>query len=354
MKQDQIYRPVLSPLLLVASGIIIVAGVMAAQSIILPILLALFISVISAQPITWLEKKKIPHVLSVVIVLSAMLLVMFLLGGVIGRSLANFSNDLPKYEDNLVNMMTGLTSKLNGLGVDISTDHFSKVLDPGKILGFTAGIVGQLGSILSDSFMILLIAIFMLMELKDFAYKADVIEKTQSRSLDYLTRIGESIRQYLSIKTAVSLLTGVFIFVWLWIVGVDYPVLWGIIAFLLNYIPNIGSILAAVPTMLLALVQLGPVAVFWTAMGYVVVNMVVGNVIEPKVMGKGLGLSTLVVFLSLIFWGYVFGSVGMFLSVPLTMTIKIMLEKDEKTKWMAMLLGTTDEIGKPNTGAEKA
>jgi len=354
MKQDQIYRPVLSPLLLVASGIIIVAGVMAAQSIILPILLALFISVISAQPITWLEKKKIPHVLSVVIVLSAMLLVMFLLGGVIGRSLANFSNDLPKYEDNLVNMMTGLTSKLNGLGVDISTDHFSKVLDPGKILGFTAGIVGQLGSILSDSFMILLIAIFMLMELKDFAYKADVIEKTQSRSLDYLTRIGESIRQYLSIKTAVSLLTGVFIFVWLWIVGVDYPVLWGIIAFLLNYIPNIGSILAAVPTMLLALVQLGPVAVFWTATGYVVVNMVVGNVIEPKVMGKGLGLSTLVVFLSLIFWGYVFGSVGMFLSVPLTMTIKIMLEKDEKTKWMAMLLGTTDEIGKPNTGAEKA
>jgi predicted PurR-regulated permease PerM len=112
---------------------------------------------------------------------------------------------------------------------------------------------------------------------------------------------------------------------------------------MLNYIPNIGSIIAAVPTMLLALVQLGLGGMIWTGIGYLAVNLVVGNIIEPKVMGKGLGLSTLVVFLSLIFWGYIFGSVGMFLSVPLTMTIKIILESDKKAGWVAVLLGTEEE-----------
>ncbi len=346
MNSEPNYKPYISPAVLLASGIIIIAGLMAAQTIIIPILLALFISVISAQPIAWLEKRKVPHTLSIVLVLSGMLMIMLLLGGMIGRSLAQFSQDAPKYEENLREIMGGLIKSLNQMGLDFSSDQVVHILDPGKILNFTANIVSQIGSVLSDSFMILLIAIFMLSEIKDFALKAEVIQKTQSRSMAYFNQIGESIRQYLSIKTVVSLLTGVLIALWLWIIGVDYPILWGIIAFMLNYIPNIGSILAAVPTMFLALVQLGPVGVLWTGIGYLAVNLIVGNVIEPKVMGKGLGLSTLVVFLSLIVWGYIFGSVGMFLSVPLTMTIKIMLEASENTRWIAVLLGTAEEAKK--------
>ena len=115
--------------------------------------------------------------------------------------------------------------------------------------------------------------------------------------------------------------------------------LWGTLAFLLNYVPNIGSIIAAIPALLLALVQLGPGAVLWSAIGYLVVNNLVGNVIEPRFMGRGLGLSTLVVFLSLVFWGWVLGPVGMFLSVPLTMTLKIALDSSEETRWIAILLG---------------
>ena len=162
-------------------------------------------------------------------------------------------------------------------------------------------------------------------------------------SLKYLDKIGSSIRNYLSIKTVISFLTGLFIWIWLLVLGVDYAILWGVIAFLLNYIPNIGSIIAAAPTMLLALIQLGVSGMVWTGIGYLLVNMVIGNMVEPKVMGKGLGLSTLVVFLSLIIWGFMLGTVGMFLSVPLTMTIKIILEQNEQTKWIAILLGTEDE-----------
>jgi len=123
------------------------------------------------------------------------------------------------------------------------------------------------------------------------------------------------------------------------VVGVDYPVLWGVIAFFLNFVPNIGSIIAAIPALLLALVQLGPGGTAWAALGYLLANNLVGNVIEPRFMGKGLGLSSLVVFLSLVFWGWVLGTVGMFLSVPLTMTIKIALDSNDDTRWLAILLG---------------
>jgi predicted PurR-regulated permease PerM len=127
------------------------------------------------------------------------------------------------------------------------------------------------------------------------------------------------------------------------IIGIDYPLLWALIAGLMNYIPNIGSIIAAVPAVLFALIQLGLGGAVWTLGSFMLVNNVLGNFVEPRIMGKGLGLSTLVVFLSLIFWGFIFGTVGMFLSVPFTMTIKIILEQNEKTKWLAIILGTPDE-----------
>jgi predicted PurR-regulated permease PerM len=127
------------------------------------------------------------------------------------------------------------------------------------------------------------------------------------------------------------------------IIGVDYPLLWALIACLLSYIPNIGSIIAAIPAVLFALVQLGLGGALWTLGSFLLVNNVLGNFVEPRVMGNGLGLSTLVVFLSLLFWGFVLGTVGMFLSVPITMTIKIILEHNEKTRWLAILLGTPAE-----------
>ena len=138
----------------------------------------------------------------------------------------------------------------------------------------------------------------------------------------------------------ISLATGVLVAAWLRIVGVDYALLWGLLAFLLNYIPSIGSFIAAVPAVMLAFLQLGPGDGIVTAIGYLVINTVIGNFIEPRVMGEGMGLSTLVVFLSLIFWGWVLGPVGMLLSVPLTMIMKIALEASDETRWIAVLLGS--------------
>ena len=178
---------------------------------------------------------------------------------------------------------------------------------------------------------------------KSFMLKGELVETIFGNSLEYLNKIGVSIRHYLSIKTYISLFTGFIIWIWLYLIGVQYAVLWGLIAFLLNYIPNIGSLLAAIPTLLFSLIQLGIEGMIWTGICYLVVNTVMGSVVEPKVMGKGLGLSTLVVFLALIFWGFILGPVGMFLSIPLTITIKIILEQNKKTKWIAVMLGTEKE-----------
>ena len=154
-----------------------------------------------------------------------------------------------------------------------------------------------------------------------------------------IDKLLSSVNQYIAIKTMVSMATGVIIGLVLWAINLDYWVLWGVLAFLLNYIPNIGSIIAALPAVLLALVQLGPAGAGGVAALYVVVNVVMGNAVEPRFLGKGLGLSTLVIFLSLIFWGWLLGTVGMLLSVPLTMIVKIGLESSDSSRWIALLLG---------------
>ena len=133
--------------------------------------------------------------------------------------------------------------------------------------------------------------------------------------------------------------TGLLVYFFLLIVGVDYPLLWAVLAFVLNYIPTIGSIIALIPPFLLAMVQLGFIDSIIVLAGYLTINTIMGNILEPKFMGMGLGLSTLVVFLSLVFWGWVLGPIGMILSVPLTITIKIALDSSEETRWLAVMLG---------------
>ena len=140
------------------------------------------------------------------------------------------------------------------------------------------------------------------------------------------------------IKTGTSLATGIIATVWLMILDVDYPLLWGFLTFLFNYVPTVGSIIAAVPPALLALIQFGFVSSLLSVAGYLFINISIGSILEPRILGHGLGLSTLVVFLSLLFWGWVFGPVGMVLSVPLTMTIKIALSNSESAKWISTIM----------------
>jgi predicted PurR-regulated permease PerM len=332
-----------SPLVKIAAIIIIFAGVIYAKSLITPFLLALFISIICEQPVSWLEKRKIPRGLALVIVILGMIILFSGFAVLIGGTISSFSGNLSKYESTLTSLSDSFVKFLNDKGLNIHQDQLFSFIQPAKILEFTATALNTLVNMMGNTFLILLIVLFTLMEFGSFSVKAKAILIGTDESVSYISTILQNIRHYLGIKTLICLLTGVFVFIALLIIGVDYPLLWALIAALMNYIPNIGSIIAALPAVLFALVQLGFGGALWTLGSFMIVNNVVGNFIEPRIMGKGLGLSTLVVFLSLLFWGFILGPVGMFLSVPFTMTIKIILEHNENTKWLSILLGTPDE-----------
>ena len=338
---------------LLASLVIIVAGVLYAQSLINPMLLAIFLSIVCAQPIIWMKKRKVPSSLAILIVLSGIIAIFMGFADIIGASVSSFSNDAPIYEQRLEQIWLKVIYFFNERGIEITGDKLTEIIAPGKVMGYTAGALGQLGGMMSNTFTIFFLMLFLLMELDSFSIKTRAIAANTNVSVGYLNTIGKSIRHYLSIKTVTSLLTGLIIWVGLLIVGIDYAIIWALIAFLLNYIPNIGSIIAAFPAVLFALIQLGAGGAFWTIVVFLSVNLIVGNLVEPKLMGKGLGLSTFVVFVALIFWGFILGTVGMFLSVPLTMSIKIMLEQKESTKWIAVFLGTDEDAKSLLKGTEE-
>lgn len=332
-----------STIINLASLIIIFAGVIYARSFITPLLLAIFISIICAQPIDWLERKKVPRWIALITVILGMVIVISGFVLVIGGTISSFTGDLSNYETTLTDLNNSLISELNEYGMNVNQDLIPKLIQPAKIIEYTASVLNTVLNMMGNTFIVFLIIVFMLLEFGSFSVKAMAIRNESNTPVIYFATILRNIRQYLAIKTLLCLATGILVYLSLVIIGVEYPLLWALIAALMNYIPNIGSIIATVPTFVFALVQLGLGGALWTLGASLVIHNVLGNFVEPKIMGKGLGLSTLVVFLSLIFWGFVLGLVGMFLSVPITMTIKIFLEQNEKTKWIAILLGTPDE-----------
>ena len=337
---DRIFRAAIFS----ASFIIIIAGMMLAESFITLMLLAIFVSIIGVHPVYWLDQKKVPHVLSVIIVLLGILLIISGLSGVIGSSVSSFTSHLGKYENRLSGIISSVNQEFSSYGLNISSDQLTSIFNPAKVLDFTASTLGQLGNVMSNTALIFFIVLFILLEMNSIALKAKIFGATSSgKTMKNLSRIEKSVRHYLVIKTFTSLSTGILVGLFLWIIGVEYAVLWALIAFMLNYIPNIGSIIAAIPAILFAWIQLGFGSAVWTLVIFGAVNMFIGYIVEPRAMGKGMGLSTLVVFLSLIIWGYVLGIVGMFLSVPLTMTLKIILEYNESTRPLAAILGTDED-----------
>ena len=323
-----------------AAFIVVVAGMKAAGTIVVPFLLALFLAVICSSPVSWMVQKGLSAWLAILIVLLVIIAVSSFVTGFLGASIGDFVKSSPRYTVALEQRFSGIYQWLEGRGVDTSNIDLLGRIDAGMVMGYTATVLNSLKDVLANGFLIIVTAVFMLLEASSFPKKLGEILDDPDRTIPHFEKFSNEIKRYLAFKTWICLATGVIATVLCIAVGVDYPFLWGSLAFLLNYIPTIGSFIAAIPPVLLTFVQYGFTRAIIVGIGYVVLNLVIGNFVEPRVMGKGLGLSTLVVFLSLIFWGWVFGPVGMILSVPLTMMMKIALETREDTKWVAVLLGS--------------
>ena len=322
----------------IAAFVIIVAGMRAASDILIPFLLALFISVIANPLVIKLRSRGIPIIGAIVLVILGIIAIGIGITSLLGTSLNDFSDNLPQYKEMLNNSAANFFKFFEDRGLHISGSAIIERFDPGAAMSLTSSILSGLGGALSSGLLILLMVVFMLLEATIYKYKVRHIFGSQGDGASQVDSFSDTVNRYMLIKTGTSLATGIIATVWLMILGVDYPLLWGFLTFLFNYVPTVGSIIAAVPPALLALIQLGLVSSLLSAAGYIVINISIGSILEPRILGHGLGLSSLVVFVSLLFWGWVFGPVGMVLSVPLTMIIKIALSNSESGKWISTLM----------------
>jgi predicted PurR-regulated permease PerM len=321
-----------------AGAVVVIAGLKAAQDLVVPFMLALFLAIIAAPGVSWLQRRRVPAPVAVLFVVIVMLAVLTVVGAVLGGSVNRFVASIPQYQARMDGLVESIPSTLQRFNIEITDADVREVVSPGTVLKRVGSGLKGLASLVSNTFTISLIVIFMLLEGVWIPTKLRVAFGEGSDTVLQLSHAANQIQRYLAVKTVISLATGALVAVWTAVIGLDFAPVWGLLAFLLNFIPTIGSLIAAVPAVLLALVQLGPGSALAVALGFLVVNITFGNIIEPNVMGRTLGLSTLVVFLSLIFWGWVLGTVGMLLSVPLTMIIKIFLESNETTKPIAIML----------------
>ena len=329
-----------SALVALAAVVVIVAGLKAASPLFVPFLLAGFISLLCAPALFWLRDHGLPTPLALIVVLLGLFGLGAVFGSLLGSSINEFTRALPSYQQRFGAVVQSVTEALGEWGIDLgaSTEE-ANPFDPQAALGLVGNLAGNLGSLLNNAFLLFLTVCFILLEASSFPGKVRAAFGASEDIDDRMTEIGESIRRYLGIKTLTSMATGFLAYGALLLLGVKFAPLWGLVAFLLNFVPAIGSVLAAIPAVALALVDNSPETAAFVALTYLAINVTIGNFLEPRVMGDGMGLSPLIVLMSLVFWGWVLGSVGMVLAVPLTVILRILLDSQPSTHWVAILLG---------------
>ncbi|UCG24616.1 MAG: AI-2E family transporter [Chloroflexota bacterium] len=325
-----------------------------ASSMINSLLLGIII-VLSASPLLhWLQRKKAPDWLAYVLTLTAIVAVFGVLVVLLSVAVSRLVESIPTYQTQLQELQQDFEQFLEDLGLaGVELADAIALINPEEIADWFVSFLSGLLGVFSDIIVIALIVIFLLIDTFSIPQK---VAAEVSAGNDYVKRIfdfGTDIREYVYITTIVGLFTGILDTIFFLIMGVDFAVLWGILAFLLSYIPTIGFWLAAIPPTFLALLESGPVAALVVFLGIVIINGFAENVVKPRSMGSGLNLSPFVVVFSVIFWSAILGPMGAILSIPMTLIIKeLVLEVDEQNAWMARFL-SAGEGGEPPATEEK-
>jgi predicted PurR-regulated permease PerM len=330
-----------SAIIIMAAVVVVIYGMQMMSVLLVPFLIAAFLALITVKPMLWLQAHRVPSVVAALLIVTMLMLVLATVGAILGTSIAEFTAALPSYQARLDVIIDGVFRFIvKNFNVDESIQSMSDMIDPGFAMGLVAGLLNSLREVLTNTFLIVFTMIFILLEAGTARTKFEAAFGRSADTLENVRDFMQNLGRYLGIKTMISVATGICAGVLTWSLGLDFPLLWAMLAFLLNYVPTIGSIIAAVPAVLLALIQIGPGAAGATALGFIFINVVFGNFLEPRLMGYGVGISPLIVFVGLVAWGWIFGPVGMLLSVPLTMTLKMALESDARTRWVAILIGS--------------
>ena len=351
MSNDHAFTSPERTLLTAAALVIVIAGVHAAQSVVGPFLLAVFIAVVATPLLRWLQRFGWPTWVGVLLVAFVILDV----GGVLvllgSGAVEGFRDSLPGYQERLGLLIAQFADWLEELGLKGSREAVPDLFSPAEVIGLTRAVLAGLSGIAAEGLLILLTVVFILLEAPTLPAKLRVALNTTAHADGRFQQLFSSINRYMVIKTATSLGTAALVLALLTLLGIDFAILWAILAFFVNFVPFVGSVLMAIPALLVALVQTDLQTTLLVALGYLVINIGIGSYLEPRIMGRGLGVSTLAVFLALLFWGLVLGTVGVFLAVPLTMAMKIALESSPQTRPIAVMLGPAIAEAREGTGA---
>ena len=320
--------------------VVVVGGLKLAADLLVPIVLAFFLSVISLPILRWLRSIGIPRFpavfLTVIIGLGILSPVVF-----IGLNmLTEFQNNFDIYNE-------GLTKKVGEFQKWVEeTLDYEMTIDAQNVISTIQSsvfnFIGGAAGFLKDFTFVVILMIFFLSEAGGFSRKVIAIRRANGPDLAAFTATAKDVQKYLGIKTLISFITGILAATVTGWLGLEFALLWGMVAFIFNYIPAIGSIIASIPPTLLALVDKSPGTALTVLIGFLIINMILGNFVEPMLLGKRFGISTAVIVLSVVFWGWLWGITGMFLAVPLTMLLKVTLNDSDEFKWFAVFLGTHD------------
>jgi len=330
------FKVVLAVVLIFVTGFVLKL----ARPVLIPFILAVFLSYIIDPVLTFLTGCRCPRPAAVVIVLVLMFVLLYLAGVLVYTSGKAFVTELPKYQERLADLSGMLQKAADRYNVDIPAAIGS--LDVNRVGGFVLKAIGPFFDILGRVLLVFLFLVFIVAGRGRAEAKIPkaIGDGHAGRVHGVIERINVQVRKYLVIKAVMSLVNGLTVWLVLRIFGVDFAALFGLLAFVLNFIPNIGSLMAAVLRVGFAFFQFGT---FWTPFWVLVLTVgfdsIMGDLVEPRVMGKGLGLSPLLVFFSLLFWGWLWGIPGMILSVPLTAVIKIVCQNIPSLRPVAVLMG---------------
>lgn len=308
------------------------------KAVLMPFIISIFLAFLLRPSVAWLQRHRIPLVLSALISIGIIMLIVLVFSYFLSISIGNFTAQLPVFSAQLQGVASNVLNVLQGYGIDVRSKEIMQMLNLPGLTSYLGKGMLSLVSVLSNFVLIFFMTLFLLLEGERFEQKSVRAYGEKNNLIDSFGKIGSQIQRYIFLKTIVSFVTGVLVYLLLFSIGVKFALLWGILTFLLNYIPTVGSIIATVPPVLIALLQFSPLATLAILASLTGIQTIIGNYIEPRLLGRELNLSPLVVFLNMIIWGLLWGPAGMILATPLLVGIKVVVSYSDNFKKIMSLL----------------
>jgi len=327
-------------MLILAAIVVVLVGIRLSAPILNPIFFAVVLTLLFSPIYSWLKRRGLPSPLALVIMLVVIAAIFIALFFILGVSISTFSERVGFYTSQLNSQLVDLDALLERLG--LSNVDLRDVIKPSALTDVLGTILSGIAGFLSDLFLILVIMLFLLAEGPAMMDRLRAGTSGNNPQVERLTTIGRSVVRQFGLRAIVNLVTGAGVTVLLFFLGVDFPLLWGILTFFLSFVPYIGLVLAVTPAVVLALAEFGVSRAVLVIAGVIVINILAENVLSPMMMGRGLNISPTIVFLSFVFWAWLLGGPGAFLALPITLFVAVMFDTFPETRWLASLIGVAD------------